>query len=45
MHAHGIGLQAWTPNDAELMQQLVDAGCDSLITNFPDIAAKVVGKK
>lgn len=45
LHAHSIGLQAWTPNDAELMQQLVDAGCDSLITNFPDIAAKVVGKK
>lgn len=44
LHAHNIGLQAWTPNDAELMQQLVDAGVDTLITNFPDIAAKIVGK-
>lgn len=44
LHAHGIGLQAWTPNDAELMQRLVDRGVDSLITNFPDIAAKVLGR-
>ena len=44
LHAHGIGLQAWTPNDAQLMQKLVDRGVDSLITNFPDIAAKVTGR-
>lgn len=45
LHKHGIGLQAWTPNDAELMQKLIDAGVDSLITNFPDIAAKVTGRQ
>lgn len=44
LHAHGIGLQAWTPNDPQLMQKLVDRGVDSLITNFPDIAAKVTGR-
>lgn len=44
LHAHNVDLQAWTPNDAELMQELVDAGVDVLITNYPDIAAKVVGK-
>lgn len=44
LHAHNVGLQAWTPNDAELMQELVDAGVDVLITNYPDIAAKVLGR-
>lgn len=41
LHAHGIKLQAWTPNDADLMKKLVDCGTDVLITNFPDIASKV----
>lgn len=44
LHAHNIALQAWTPNDAEMMQDLVDAGVDVLITNYPDIAAKVLGR-
>ena len=44
LHAHGAGLQAWTPNDAERMQKLVDRGVDVLITNYPDIAAKVLGR-
>lgn len=44
LHAHNIALQAWTPNDAEMMQGLVDAGVDVLITNYPDIAAKVLGR-
>ena len=44
LHAHNIALQAWTPNDAEMMQELVDAGVDVLITYYPDIAAKVLGR-
>lgn len=44
LHAHNIALQAWTPNDAEMMQDLIDAGVDVLITNYPDIAAKVLGR-
>lgn len=44
LHAHNIALQAWTPNDAEMMQELVDAGVDVLITNYPDIAAKISGR-
>lgn len=44
LHAHNITLQAWTPNDAEMMQELVDADVDVLITNYPDIAAKVLGR-
>lgn len=45
LHKHGVKLQAWTPNDAQLMQKLVECGVDVLITNFPDIAAKVIGRK
>ena len=45
LHAHGIKLQAWTPNDADLMKKLVGCGTDVLITNFPDIASKVIGRK
>ena len=45
LHAHGIKLQAWTPNDADLMKKLVDCGTVVLITNFPDIASKVIGRK
>ena len=44
LHAHNIALQAWTPNDAEMMQELVGAGVDVLITNYPDIAAKGLGR-
>lgn len=44
LHAHNIALQAWTPNDVEMMHELVDAGVDVLITNYPDIAAKVLGR-
>lgn len=44
LHHHGIGLQAWTPNEMPLMQQLIEAGCDVLITNYPDRAAEVIAK-
>ena len=44
LHAHNIALQAWTPNDAEMRQELIDADVDVLITNYPDIAAKVLGR-
>ena len=43
-HAAGIKVQAWTPNNAEDMKALIANHCDSLITNYPDIAAKVLGR-
>lgn len=45
LHAHGIKLQAWTPNTEEIMQALIDNNVDVLITNYPDKAAKVLGRK
>lgn len=44
LHTYGIGMQAWTPNDADLMRRLIANNVDSLITNFPDIAAKVIAE-
>lgn len=44
IHASGIKVQAWTPNTMEEMQALVDNNCDVLITNYPDRAAKVIGR-
>lgn len=43
-HKYGIKVQAWTPNTEEEMQILIDNHCDSLITNFPDRAAKLLGR-
>ncbi|MDO4178945.1 MAG: glycerophosphodiester phosphodiesterase [Phascolarctobacterium sp.] len=45
LHAHGIKLQAWTANTEEVMQALVDNHVDVLITNYPDKAAKILGRK
>ena len=45
LHAHGIKLQAWTPNTEEIMQALIDNNVDVLITNYPNKAAKVLGRK
>lgn len=42
LHAHNVLLQAWTPNDEEIMQKLIDRNVDILITNYPDKAAKLL---
>ena len=44
LHQHQVIMQAWTPNDDEVMQQLVDNHVDILITNYPDRAAKILGR-
>lgn len=45
LHAHGVKLQTWTPNERELLKRLADNNVDVLITNYPDIAAEVIGRK
>lgn len=42
MHKRGIRVHPWTVNTEEDMKHLVEAGCDALITNYPDVAKKVV---
>ncbi len=43
-HKRGIRVHPWTVNKEEEMHLLVQAGCDALITNFPDIGKNVVNE-
>lgn len=45
LHSHGVMLQAWTPNEKPVMEQLVANKVDVLITNYPDRAAEVLSRK
>ena len=40
--ANGLAVHVWTVNDREHMKALCLAGADAIITNYPDIARKVV---
>jgi glycerophosphoryl diester phosphodiesterase len=40
----GIGVGAWTVNDAAAMKRLIDAGAAILITDQPDVAKTVLGR-
>ncbi|MBI1727881.1 MAG: hypothetical protein HYR50_11510 [Candidatus Rokubacteria bacterium] len=42
--AAGIGLGAWTVNDAGAMKRLIDAGAAILITDQPDVAKILLGR-
>lgn len=42
MHRHNIKVFAWTVNDEELMKKVLKKGVDGLVTNYPDLAHKVV---
>ena len=42
MHARGIGVNPYTCDDPEEMRALAQAGCDGIITNRPDLAARSV---
>lgn len=42
MHERGIGVNPWTCDDPEELQQLVSYGVDGIITNRPDVLVNVV---
>ena len=42
--AAGIGLGAWTVNEAAAMKRLIEAGVAILITDQPDVAKTVLGR-
>ncbi|NLX92459.1 MAG: hypothetical protein GXZ02_01090 [Clostridiales bacterium] len=44
-HAKNIAVQYWTINTAENMRKLRDNGCDCIMTDYPDLAYSVIGKK
>lgn len=41
---NGIGLNVWTINDKERMQQLIDWNVDSAISNYPDMCLQMLGR-
>ena len=45
--AHRAGLQvvAWTINDSEQMQRMIDAGVDGIITDYPDRLLELFGRR
>ncbi len=42
MHSRGIGVNVWTPNDAEKLEQLYSIGVDGVITDKPELAKKML---
>lgn len=42
---HGVQINPWTVNDEESMRWLLSIGCNALITNYPDVARKIVDKQ
>ena len=44
-HAREVAVHAWTINDAESMRRLLDMGVDGIITDRPDLALEVLGRK
>lgn len=42
--AAGLHVSVWTVNDAALMQRLAEMGVDSLITDLPSLAVKVINQ-
>lgn len=44
-HARGLEVHAWTINDPEVMERLIGMGIDGLITDYPERALKVLGRK
>jgi glycerophosphoryl diester phosphodiesterase len=42
---HGLPVHVWTVNDAATMERLLDWGVDAIITDRPDIAARVFAER
>ncbi|NUU63385.1 glycerophosphodiester phosphodiesterase [Paenibacillus agri] len=41
-HQAGVQVNAWTVNQVSVMRQMIDAGVDAIITDYPDICANLV---
>jgi len=44
MHKKNVKVFAWTVNEKELMESVLTKGVDGLITNYPDVALKVLNR-
>ncbi len=45
LHRNNILAMAWTPNETEDIKQLIENGCDVIITNYPDLAQTLIQHK
>lgn len=45
MHRKGHKVFVWTVDDKPRMEKLLKKGCDGIVTNRPDIALEVLGRK
>ena len=43
-HARNLQVHAWTINDAETMERLKGVGVDGMMTDYPDLLLKVLGR-
>ncbi len=44
-HALGLEINPWTVNTEEALRAVIDAGADRIITNYPDRALALLGRK
>ena len=45
MHARGIGVNVWTPNDETDLKAVLRHNIDGIITDVPDVALKLQGRR
>jgi glycerophosphoryl diester phosphodiesterase len=45
VHRRGLQIHAWTINDPNEMQMLIDMGVDGIMTDRPDILLEILGRK
>jgi len=41
LHQHGYGVNVWTVNDESTMQALIETGTTGIITDCPQVLARV----
>ena len=41
-HRRNIAVQYWTINDAETMRELIELGCDCIMTDNPELLSQVL---
>ncbi len=43
-HSHGVAVHVWTVNDISQMRRLIEMGVDGLMTDYPDLLLKLLGR-
>ena len=40
----GVDVNPWTANDPQVMRELIEAGVNAVITNYPNLALQAAGR-